>query len=228
MPEYLTPGVYVEETSFRAKSIEGVSTSTAGIAGLTSFGPVSYILPRPYDNDQPMVVRRPFLITSYTEFERGFGSLTDVSDGTNFVGHAVRAFFANGGRRIYVSRAFPWFKTAAGDPDPARMEQQIASRPATDDGTPGGAIVGRWRARWPGQAGRTIRVEVDFTRSKNVLVTDWSAQAPAARVTGVREGALIEVGPVVAQGAPPPPPIPDGTAPVVADLRLVAAQRGHG
>ena len=25
MPEYLAPGVYVEETSFRAKSIEGVS-----------------------------------------------------------------------------------------------------------------------------------------------------------------------------------------------------------
>ena len=28
MPEYLAPGVYVEETSFRAKSIEGVGTST--------------------------------------------------------------------------------------------------------------------------------------------------------------------------------------------------------
>ena len=29
MPEYLAPGVYVEETSFRSKSIEGVGTSTA-------------------------------------------------------------------------------------------------------------------------------------------------------------------------------------------------------
>lgn len=28
MPEYLAPGVYVEELSFRSKSIEGVSTST--------------------------------------------------------------------------------------------------------------------------------------------------------------------------------------------------------
>ena len=34
MPEYLAPGVYVEEVSFRAKSIEGVSTSTAGFVGL--------------------------------------------------------------------------------------------------------------------------------------------------------------------------------------------------
>ena len=39
MPEYLAPGVYIEETSFRAKTIEGVSTSTAGFVGLTERGP---------------------------------------------------------------------------------------------------------------------------------------------------------------------------------------------
>ena len=33
MPEYLAPGVYVEEVSFRSKSIEGVPTSTTGWAG---------------------------------------------------------------------------------------------------------------------------------------------------------------------------------------------------
>jgi phage tail sheath protein FI len=33
MPEYLAPGVYVEEVSFRSKSIEGVATSTTGFAG---------------------------------------------------------------------------------------------------------------------------------------------------------------------------------------------------
>jgi phage tail sheath protein FI len=33
VPEYLAPGVYVEETSFRAKAIEGVSTSTTGFLG---------------------------------------------------------------------------------------------------------------------------------------------------------------------------------------------------
>ena len=30
MPEYLAPGVYIEETGFRAKSIAGVATSTGG------------------------------------------------------------------------------------------------------------------------------------------------------------------------------------------------------
>ena len=42
MPEYLAPGVYVEEVSFRAKSIEGVPTSTTGFAGITRYGPVPY------------------------------------------------------------------------------------------------------------------------------------------------------------------------------------------
>jgi len=41
MPEYLAPGVYVEETSFRAKSIEGVGTSTTAFIGPTRKGPVA-------------------------------------------------------------------------------------------------------------------------------------------------------------------------------------------
>ena len=40
MPEYLAPGVFVEETSFRAKSIEGVSTTTTGFVGPTRYGPL--------------------------------------------------------------------------------------------------------------------------------------------------------------------------------------------
>jgi phage tail sheath protein FI len=40
MPDYLAPGVYVEEVSFRSHSIPGVSTSTAGFVGPTRFGPI--------------------------------------------------------------------------------------------------------------------------------------------------------------------------------------------
>ena len=38
MPEYLAPGVYVEEISHRSKSVEGVSTSTRGFAVLVRRG----------------------------------------------------------------------------------------------------------------------------------------------------------------------------------------------
>ena len=41
MPEYLAPGVYVEEVSYRSKSIEGVSTTTTGFIGPARYGPVN-------------------------------------------------------------------------------------------------------------------------------------------------------------------------------------------
>ena len=70
MPEYLAPGVYVEEVSFRSKSIQGVATSTTGFAGMTRFGPVQY------DDGgvrQGPSTSEPRLVTSFTEFERIYG-----------------------------------------------------------------------------------------------------------------------------------------------------------
>ncbi|MES2033902.1 MAG: phage tail sheath subtilisin-like domain-containing protein [Pseudomonadota bacterium] len=95
MPEYLAPAVYVEETSFRSKSIEGVGTSTAAFVGLTSRGPSGAgILPP--------------LLTSFADFERYYGGLDDLRIGgnatPNYLAHAARAFFNNGGGRLYVSR----------------------------------------------------------------------------------------------------------------------------
>ena len=95
MPEYLAPGVYVEETSFRAKSIEGVGTSTTGFVGATRYGPTE---------------GEPELLTSFSQFERIYGGIDPLryndADRTNYLAHAVRAFFNNGGSRLYVARAF--------------------------------------------------------------------------------------------------------------------------
>lgn len=100
MPEYLAPGVYVEETSFRAKSIEGVGTSTTAFVGPTRKGPYRV----DEDSHEP-----PELLTSYGDFERIYGSFTNLSLGatvapTNYLAHAVQAFFTEGGSRLYVSR----------------------------------------------------------------------------------------------------------------------------
>ena len=107
MPEYLAPGVYVEEVSFRSKSIEGVPTSTTGFAGVTRYGPVQYPL-GPGSTE-------PRLITSFVEFERVYGGLEKTFLGADeatavprecYLAHAARAFFENGGKRLYVSRVF--------------------------------------------------------------------------------------------------------------------------
>ena len=101
MPEYLAPGVYVEETSFRAKSIEGVGTSTTAFVGPTRKGPFRA------GDDTP---ETPELLTSYGDFERIYGGFADLALGagspaTNYLAHAVLGFFNEGGARLYVSRA---------------------------------------------------------------------------------------------------------------------------
>ncbi|HLL31181.1 MAG TPA: phage tail sheath family protein [Allosphingosinicella sp.] len=84
MPEYLAPGVYVEEIERGPKPIEGVATSTAAFLGETERGPT-----------------KPRLVTSYGEYLRLFG---DVFGPDKYLPYAVKAFFDNGGRRAYIAR----------------------------------------------------------------------------------------------------------------------------
>src|SRR3954469_2595659 len=109
MPEYLAPGVFVEEVSFRAKSIEGVSTTTTGFIGPARFGPVHL---------------EPDIVTSLGDFEQVYGGGDELvfrGAGTapNFLWHAVRAFFTEGGKRLYVSRVY---QSGAGGDRPQLFE----------------------------------------------------------------------------------------------------------
>lgn len=94
MPEYLSPGVYVEEIDTGNKPIEGVSTSTAGMEGLAERGPLNV----------------PILITGYGEYTRWFGGYLNIEDFRNATGahcylpHAVEGFFTNGGKRAFITR----------------------------------------------------------------------------------------------------------------------------
>lgn len=84
MPEYLAPGVFVEEIERGPKPIEGVATSTAAFVGETARGPL-----------------KPKFITAYNEYLRNYG---DIYDPSKYMPYSVRAFFENGGRRCYVAR----------------------------------------------------------------------------------------------------------------------------
>ena len=94
MPEYLAPGVYVEEVSSGNKPIQAASTSTAGMVGLTARGPVN----------------TPTLVTSQGQFNRVFGGKLDHNDSDSHAKHldalpyAVDGFFKNGGSRAYITR----------------------------------------------------------------------------------------------------------------------------
>src|SRR5688572_32763187 len=84
MPEYLTPGVYIEEIERGPRPIEGVPTSTAAFLGPTQRGQL-----------------RPRLVTSYNEYRRWFGG---VFRANVYMPYAVAGFFENGGKRLYVCR----------------------------------------------------------------------------------------------------------------------------
>jgi phage tail sheath protein FI len=84
MPEYLAPGVYIEEIERGPKPIQGVATSTAAFLGETERGPV-----------------RPQFITSYGAFLRLYG---DIFGDDKYLPYAVRSFFDNGGRRCFIAR----------------------------------------------------------------------------------------------------------------------------
>jgi uncharacterized protein len=175
MPEYLAPGVYVEETSFRAKSIEGVSTSTTAFVGPTRRGPTT---------------GTPELVTSYADFERIYGGIGPVHGRENYLAHGVRAYFNEGGARLYVARVF----TALEGSDGRARSGVIASA-----GEGGARRDARFVARFPGASGNgriTLRkIYQPATASTMVnaplgtlLRTGGNAPAEAARIGGARPG----------------------------------------
>ncbi|MBD3003907.1 phage tail sheath C-terminal domain-containing protein [Streptomyces sp. 5-10] len=104
MAEYLSPGVYIEEIDAGPRPIAGVSTSTAGMAGVTVRGPYT---------------GKPKLVTNFLEFQNTFGGFVpepDASIRDTWAGDpaeggrwwlfplAVKGFFDNGGQRLYVKR----------------------------------------------------------------------------------------------------------------------------
>lgn len=174
MPEYLAPGVYVEEVSFRSKSIEGVSTTTTGFVGPCRYGPTDL------DNE---------LITSLEQFEEIYGDGAQLTWGEgasatavhNYLWHAVRAFFAEGGKRLYVARLYRRAGDAAGTQG-AGFDESVTSiasgatsysdgyarawkKPADSSPTSDSLL---FRARYPGAYGG-FKVQLLLRASQSVL-----------------------------------------------------------
>lgn len=113
MPEYLSPGVYIEELS-GPKPIQGVGTSTGAFVGIAERGPIN----------------SPQLITNLTQFGDVFGSFMPKA----FLAYGVQHFFAEGGTRCYVIRAFkPSAAPTPTDPTPdlSRIDLVVPAVAAT-------------------------------------------------------------------------------------------------
>lgn len=84
MPQYLSPGVYVEEVEAGSRPIEGVGTAVAAFVGLAARGPFN----------------QPTQVTNWSQFVQTFGDFMDGS----YLAHAVYGYFLNGGGACYVVR----------------------------------------------------------------------------------------------------------------------------
>lgn len=176
MPEYLAPGVYVEETSFRAKSIEGVGTSTTAFAGPTRKGPVG---------------GTPEILTSFGDFERIYGSQENLAypDPINYMAHGAFAFFDNGGSRLYVSRTFQ----ATNPADP------MSGVAVSADFTNGGADTtrqSRFQARFAGDSGNGAIDVIEIATPATVRGMGTAYEGTLLRLSGasVATGAQIQGG----------------------------------
>jgi hypothetical protein len=201
MPEYLAPGVYVEETSFRAKTIEGVSTSTAGFVGPARYGPINGI---------------PELVTSLSDFERVFGTADPLEfDGSDEAGPSsnqlalgVRAFFDNGGRRVYVARIYGPSDREDAPPIPSPPDEITAQQFATyqghawkliDPAGPSETLL--LVARHPGSGGN-FRVGFTFRVGQNAFANAVDVNVPGGNVNLLKGITLYDLVWVQDAGAP--------------------------
>jgi phage tail sheath protein FI len=185
MPEYLAPGVYVEETSFRAKSIEGVGTSTTAFAGPTRKGPIA----------GPELL--PEILTSYADFERIYGGYADLQLAVasaadarpiNYLAHAVRAYFNEGGSRLYVARVYLANGDAAGTASSADLRVG-AALPAEDDNN---RI--RFVARFAGRCGNGAVPTNEQPNLRGIQTREIVAPAPQRVLDSAPVGSIVRTG----------------------------------
>jgi phage tail sheath protein FI len=134
MPQYLSPGVYVEEVEAGSRPIEGVGTAVAAFVGLAAAGPFN----------------EPTLVTNWSQFTQTFGEFVP---GT-YLAHAVYGYFMNGGGSCYVVR----IGESNGAVSPAMAELTTGT---TGPPSAGGEVSGlKISALDTGAAGNELSVEV--------------------------------------------------------------------
>jgi phage tail sheath protein FI len=187
MAQYLSPGVYVEEIP-GPRTIEGVSTSTAGFVGPTRMGPIS---------------GTPSILTSLSDFVAIYGSLDPLTfddvglSSINYVAQSVREFFDNGGSLLYVSRVFdtPSGAQNAGQNPPelpffnnGPVPYGYSWAQQTDGGSPPGNAI-TWCGRYPGKAG-DVTLITTISLGPNVLTQTVTPGSPPTLNTATLRGTL--------------------------------------
>lgn len=169
-PQYLSPGVYVEELPSTSMPIEGVATSVAAFIGFTEMGPVG----------------EAKLITSWDQFTRTYGGFMPGA----FLPLSVYGYFLNGGSSCYIVRVNQEGTNILGStalPARGKQEQQVLKFTALKGGPAGAGLrveISDGPATGGGRRGRTRVIEAGTPADGGEPPTpDGGDAAPAGSTT---------------------------------------------
>lgn len=172
MPEYLSPGVYVEEVNRGPKPIEAVGTSTAVFIGFSEKAESRRVIDGEVVTEN--LLGKPVFVTNWSQYREAFGDLVPGA----FLPLSVYGFFQNGGSKCYVLSV----KTIP------RAQNSLLS----SDGKPRLTV----RSRTAGFDGASYRVRIEAAEAAKPA---GGASGPAPKKPAGKEG---EAGPPDAPGAP--------------------------
>lgn len=187
MPNYLSPGVYVEEVEAGSRPIEGVGTAVAAFVGLAASGPTN----------------SPTLVTNWAQFVNTFGDFMEGS----YLAHAVYGYFMNGGGSCYVVRIggdapapqaraeiasakdekFSGYRAVALEPGPAgnQITVEVTEATTADEETFNLTVNA------PGRDGETYE-NVTTRRGKNNVVTMVKERSKLIQLEEIGTAAALE------------------------------------
>ena len=173
------PGVYVDEIPSQVRTIVGVPTSIAAFVGVAPRGPIN----------------EPVHITSWSDYERAFGGLSDAS----LMSYAVFQYYLNGGSEAEIVRVV---RTAAANGKkkaevakldlPTADPQKSVALLAADPGGWGSKLRGRVQEIDATHYNLTIR-DTGTGAEESFLNVDATAGSPNALSRKLAASQLVTV-----------------------------------
>jgi phage tail sheath protein FI len=142
MPNYLSPGVYMEEVDRGSKPIEAVGTAVAAFIGYTERAETEK------NGEKVSLVGKAQLVTNWSQYTQAFGGFIAGA----YLPDAVYGYFANGGGICYIVSV----KTLGVSDDPSQM---VAAAATLQTGGDKPADVLKISAKESGTLGNNISVE---------------------------------------------------------------------
>lgn len=133
MPTYLTPGVYFETVDTADAVVPSIRTDVAAFVGVAARGPLHCATP----------------LQSWNQFQATFGGFLPNA----YLAYAVKAFFENGGQKLYVVRVAAPHATTTTNPAVPQPADGFSSNVLSVQGFAAGAVATAQQTVWANAAG---------------------------------------------------------------------------